>query len=410
MACLPIELVEAILSQLADSKLDLSTCSLVCKQWFLKSRALLFRSFSAGRTPSAPRLSDPFLETIQHVQSIPHLSHLVKKIEVDCHHVIELTRITFHTLKLEHLTQLWLRRNDFSGFDDKISLSRALSSSIHTLILDRVVFKDTCQLLHFLSSPCFSKLRSLSLTDISYIRRSHANPGPIRDAGTIIHSWADATSPRLLAGPKIALVELEIGLISGHNIYDVLYHPDSPFEWNRLRRITFVSIYDNSLIQGFLNGPKPALISLEFVNIKKTYHFVTSGAFIGTFENTSILANITELLLNFDFTDEDCDFLEYIISEFNDSSRLRNVGIALCRMDSDAASVAKAAKVFHKLAGLPTIQCVRLIAPRRARSGWSVHDTMLGDSFYRFLISGLSLKIVLLYTDPEIDREPFSIL
>lgn len=137
---------------------------------------------------------------------------------------------------------------------------------------------------------------------------------------------------------------------------------------------------------------------------------MTSGAFIGTFENTSILANITELLLNFDFTDEDCDFLEYIISESNDRSRLRNIGIILCKMDDDqltAASVAKAAKLFSKLAGLPTIQCVRLIAPRRV---WTSHGIMAGDSFHRYLISGLSLKIVLLHTDTEIDREPFSIL
>lgn len=263
---LPIELIEEIIDHLADSNQSLRSCSLVCKQWLPRSRAWIYHSLST--CPTLPTyISEPFLEATHNIQSSPHLLSLVKKIKVDCCHVPELTRITFNTLNLAHLSRLWLCRNDFARFGLDISLTRTLSSSLDTLIIDRTVFRDVCQLLHFLSSPCFIGLRSLTLTDISYTRPLN------RDLAWIMRHWTGTTSLRLPIIHKIRLQDCTIGLIPDHNVFDVLFHPDSPFDWTSLQRMTFSRIWDNKLIQGFLNGPLPALTSIEFENTQKYYRF-----------------------------------------------------------------------------------------------------------------------------------------
>ncbi|KAJ3733127.1 hypothetical protein DFJ43DRAFT_1069364 [Lentinula guzmanii] len=365
---LPIEVLESILNQLADSKPDLHVCTLVCRLWAPRSRALLFHSLST--CPSSPaHLSEPFLKTIHQVQS-SHLAFLVKSIKVDCCHVSELTRITFNTLRLEHLTRLWLCRSDFARFDRNICLTRALTSSLDTLILDRAVFKDSAQLLHFLSSPCFSNLHSLSLTNISYLLRRDTST---RNPNWILRSWSESTFLELPISPKIMLKELEIGLIPDHNIFDILYHSDSPFDWTCLQKITFYRIWDNGLIQGFLNGLLPALKCIELEKTEHMYHFASSGAFTGVIQNPFVLRNLTELSAAFAFVSSDFLFFENVVKEIQNSSgsRLSTINLIL-PIDLDGLDIHKAEPsarilngftVISDLASLPLLKRVSLIVP-----------------------------------------------
>ncbi|KAJ3934046.1 MAG: hypothetical protein NXY57DRAFT_741226 [Lentinula lateritia] len=368
VATLPIEIVETILDQLANSKTDLHVCTLVCRAWAPRSRALLFNSLSTCPTSPA-HISEPFLKTIQGVQS-SHLKFLVKSVKVDCCHVSEFTRITFNTLRLQHLTRLRLCRTDFARFEWNICLTRTLVPSLDTLVLDRAVFKAPVQLLHFLSSPCFSKLRSLTMTDISYLLRSDSNSS---DANWIIESWSRSSTVRSStnSSSRMMLEEMEIGLIPHHNIFNILYHPNSPFNWACLRRITFYRIWDNGLIQGFLNGPLSALRCVEFKETEYMYHFASSGAFNGIIQNPAILSNLTELSVTFSFTYDDFQFLDDVVKEAQKGNQLRNIslvfpidlkGLEIERAEPQARILDGRAVIFA-FASLRLVDKVRLIVP-----------------------------------------------
>ncbi|KAE9398858.1 hypothetical protein BT96DRAFT_920477 [Gymnopus androsaceus JB14] len=407
MTVLPTELVETIIDRLADSKSkqDLRSCSLVCKRWLPRSRTWIFRSISA--CPKSPIIDlKSFLDAIHNVQSSPHLSSLVREIKVDCCHVPELTRITFNTLNLEHLSRLWLCRHDFARFElNLISLTRTLTSSLDTLIINRTVFRDACQLLHFLSSPCFSRLRSLSLTDISYMMRSDTNS---RDVAWIMGSWTRTASLRLPILHKIMLEEFKIGLIPDHNIFDLLFHSNSPFDWTCLRRITFSRIWDNVLIQGFLNGPLPALSSVEFEKSEKMYHFTSSGAFTGTIENPSVLLNLSELSIGFDLSDEDFHFLNEVIRSLGSGKRQSKpkiVTIVLPPMGlPPSKQMLEVAALFLKLACLSSIQRLRLIV--QFSTGWSDQKKTDCKDFYGYyLLSSTNPKVSLVFKEGQMDQE-----
>ncbi|KIK55431.1 hypothetical protein GYMLUDRAFT_248684 [Collybiopsis luxurians FD-317 M1] len=430
---LPTELEEAIISHLADSKPDLRVCSLVCKSWLPKSRALLFHSLStrpptmlSSQSGHHHRLST-WLDPIRNVQSSPHLRFLLQRLTADCGHVPELTRLTFNTVRLQHLSRLWLCRNDFSQFDLNLSLTRTLESSLSTLIIDRTVFKNACQLLHFLSSPCFSKLHSLSLTDISYLLRSEKHS--VNDAEVILDNWKSTTSlPLPLSSrSKIVLEQLEIGLIPEHNIFNVLYHSDSPFDWSRLRKIVFFRIWDNTLIQGFLNGHFPALKSIAFEKSAKMYHFASSGAFTGIIDNSSILSNLTDLSLGFDFSNDDIESLKDITREVDGSetiSRLNKVDLILpvdLKLQGDPHSmiptadgwkllpelIGKAVAVLSQLASLPSVERVQLIVPFSTALSEQLRCGVKNRCNSLFLSPG-SPKILMEYREVDIVREPFS--
>ncbi|KAJ3777707.1 hypothetical protein FB446DRAFT_784035 [Lentinula raphanica] len=413
-AILPIEIVECILDHLANSKPDLSICALVCRSWTHRSRALLFHSLSTC-PPSPSHLSEPFLKSILLAQS-SHLADLVREVKVDCCHVSELTRITFNSLRLDRLTRLWLCRNDFARFDWDICLTRTLASSLETLILDRAVFKDAVQLLHFLSSPCFSKLRSLSLTNISYLLRTNTIT---RDADWIIQRWKQTGSSRPPATPKITLEELDIGLIPDHNIYHILYDSRSPFRWNRLKRITFYRIWDNGLIQGFLNGTLPALECLEWESTEPAYHFASSGAFSGSIQNRTILPKIIELSAPFAFTSRDVIFFYNILHAIGNGGDhgLSTVtlvfpvdldGLVYHKLSDTSLFILHGTDVIFKLASLPSVKSLHLVVPMslyiEEQRKLDVKSFM--KTHFGFYMNAGSISVV--YRPAVSDREPFS--
>ncbi|KAJ3917791.1 hypothetical protein F5877DRAFT_79616 [Lentinula edodes] len=162
------------------------------------------------------------------------------------------------------------------------------------------------------------------MTDISYLLRSDSSSS---DANRIIESWSRSSTVRSSTNSRIMLEEMEIGLIPHHNIFNILYHPNSSFDWACLRRITFYRIWDNGLIQGFLNGPLTALRCIEFKETEYMYHFASSGAFNGIIQNPAILSNLTELSVTFSFTYDDFQFLDDVVKEAQKGNRLKNISL-----------------------------------------------------------------------------------
>ncbi|KAF5375805.1 hypothetical protein D9757_011194 [Collybiopsis confluens] len=382
---LPIELEEAIISHLSNSKPDLQNCSLVCKSWLPSTRALLFHSLSETGKPSSGT-AGPFLSAVYAIQKASHLKHLPQRLKVDCAHILEYTRLVFNTVHLGNMTHLWLCRADFSRFDLNISLTLSLLSSLRGLAIDRTVFLNACQLLHFLSSPCFRNLRFLSLTDVSYLQRPE--PGNMRSAiekaeGTMDY-WKSTTvsSPTSMPPSRIELEELEIGLIPEHNVFHLLYHPDSSFDWKRLKRIKFYRVWDNTLIQGFLNGPLPVLKSIAFDRSDMMYHFTSSGPFTGVLENPSVVTNLTEISMNIiSFAHDPLEFgmdffgLSWVTEHFSDQAPQIDVHIHLptdlgfvSSSDRNTKQTKASVDMILGLTLLPSIRSVHLVVPLSAGS------------------------------------------
>ncbi|KAJ4477532.1 hypothetical protein J3R30DRAFT_3404855 [Lentinula aciculospora] len=238
-----------------------------------------------------------------------------------------------------------------------------------------------------------------------------------RDADWILNSWSKSTFLHLPLAAKITLRELEIGLIPDHNIFDVLYHRDSPFNWTSLQKIVFYRIWDNGLIQGFLNGRLPALKCLELKKTEKMYHFASSGAFTGVIQNPSILCNLTELSVAFAFNADDFQFLENVINEVQKNSRLSSINLILpINLDGLEIEKAEYSTRFHRgftvileLASSPSVKWVHLIVPigegvlQRRKLG--IRDFMSTH----FPCDTCTIQhILVVYRQAVITREPFS--